>query len=237
MAYRYKPKVPKSQAPPQIPFVEYYPHTIPKSERNWSGDYYQTVSIDPAKNHYGIRIERSYRHGATIPIVYDKQNIDGEPEKGSEDPVNKTYDNLTNLLNKYKKYYEDCHYIIIERQLPFNYKIVRIEQHTVSYFGFICSNQKTLPSILCVDSQLKGKMLGAPKGLNENQTKQWSVEKAIEILKIRGDTFSLEVLEKTKKKDDLADIITQKVALFRKLELLEYEEAFFRHAGYLTDAS
>lgn len=234
MAYRYKPKVPKSQAPPKVPYVEYYPHKKPKTERNWNGDYYQTVSIDPAKKHYGIRIERSYKNKSTIPLVYDKQNIDGEPEEGSGNVVNKTYDNLTELLNKYKKYYIDCHYIIIERQLPFNYKIVRIEQHTVSYFSFICKDQDTLPSILCVDPQLKGKMLSIPKGLNENQTKQWSVEKAREILKIRGDNFSLEVLEKTKKKDDLADTITQKVALFRLLELFEYEETFFKHAGYLT---
>jgi major membrane immunogen (membrane-anchored lipoprotein) len=219
MAYRYKPKVPKSQAPPKGPFVEYYPHSKQKTERDWNGDYYQTVSIDPARKHYAIRIERSYKNGKIIPLVFDKQDVDGEPKEESEDKINTTYDKITALLDKYKKYYNECHYIIVEKQLPYNYKVVRVEQHTVSYFSFVCRDQGKLPSIISVCPQLKGKMLGIPKGCNEKQTKQWAIEKGFELLEKRKDDFSIEVLKATKKKDDLGDTVCQREAFFIYMKL------------------
>jgi hypothetical protein len=71
-----------------------------------------------------------------------------------------------------------------------------------------------LPAIIEVDSRLKGKYLGAPKGLGDKQLKTWSVEKGRYLLTLRDDTFSLQVLDCFKnKQDDLCDTVCQIEAL------------------------
>src|SRR5438105_8963608 len=78
----------------------------------------------------------------------------------------------------------------------------------------LTKDNPNLPSIYEVSPKLKGEYLGAPKKISEKDLKLWSVNKAIEICKLRNDKYSLEAIEKIKKKDDLADTITQVEALF-----------------------
>jgi len=203
-------KIKKSESPDKTPYTVYYPHSIPITERKWTQPYYQFVSIDPAgKKNYAMRIERRYNNGWITPVVFDKVPIYSIRQEG-ETLIKNTFEVLTEFLTKYQEFYEDCHFIIIERQLPQNYQATRVMQHTITYFSLKLHNKILLPAIIEVDPKLKGKALGAPKGINEKQLKVWSVEKSRELLIMRKDDFSLKVLDHFRtKQDDLADTIAQ----------------------------
>lgn len=207
-------KISKTESPDKTPYTVYYPHTIQVTERKWTQPYYQVVSIDPARKNYAMRIERRYHNGWITPIVFDKVSIEAIDEVGGVTIYN-TYQVLTAFFEKYQQFYDDCHFIIIERQLPQNYRATRIAQHSISYFSIRLHNRPLLPSIIEIDSKVKGKVLGAPKGLNDKQLKSWAIEKARHLLTIRLDQFSLQVLDCFRnKQDDLSDTVCQAEALF-----------------------
>lgn len=212
----YGMKIPKGETPDKTPYTVYYPHSKESTERNWNQGWYQVVSIDPARKNYAMRIERRYTDGSNkiIPIVFDKVSIESNTVENGTTICN-TYQVLTAFLNKYKDFYFDCHFIIVERQIPDNYKAVRISQHTISYFCLLLQDSHLLPSIIEVDPKLKGKMLGAPKGITPKQLKTWAVEITHKILHDRNDEFSLGVLKFYRnKQDDLSDTVCQIEALF-----------------------
>jgi hypothetical protein len=60
-----------------------------------------------------------------------------------------------------------------------------------------------------INPKLKGRMLGAPKSLLGKQLKLWAQETAIKILTDRQELWSLSVISRHKKKDDLCDTIVQ----------------------------
>lgn len=208
-------KIPKSQQPDKTPYTVYYFHSIPIEERKWTDDFMQIVSIDPGSSNLAFYIERRYFNGKIIPVALDKVNIEEVKKEiensGREVNLSLTYNNLTTFLDHFKDLYLDCHYIVIERQLPQNYKRVRISQHIISYFLTQLKDKGKLPSIFEIDSKLKGKMLLAPKHCD---LKAWSITKAQEILNNRNDKYSLEVIASFRKKDDLSDSIIQIEALF-----------------------
>lgn len=210
----YSRKTKKSEGPDKTPYTVYYPHTIPVNKREWTQPYYQVVSIDPARKNYALRIERRYHNGWITPVVFDKVSIESIEELEGV-TIHNTYQMLTTFLDKYQTYYDDCHFIIIERQIPENYKAVRISQHSISYFSLKLHDKPLLPSIVEVDPKLKGRVLGAPKGISKQQLKAWAVEKARNLLMIRLDNFSLDVLNHFRtKQDDLSDTVCQIEALF-----------------------
>jgi len=207
-------KINKTESPDKTPYTVYYPHSKKIEERRWDYKYYQVVSIDPARKNYALRIERRYDNGWIIPIVFDKVSIEEIKQEGNTTICN-TYEVLTTFLNKYEEFYNDCHFIIIERQLPQNYKATRIAQHSISYFSIKLHDNVLLPSIVEVDPKLKGKILGAPKNITDKQLKTWAVEKARELLTMRRDDFSLQVLNHFRnKQDDLSDTVCQIEAVF-----------------------
>lgn len=213
MAY-FTPKTSKAEEADKTPYTLYYPHSLNLDHRKWDQPYYQLVSIDPATKNYAIRIERRYHNGWIVPIAFEKISAVTKTNVGNNTVCN-TYQDITKLLSKYNQYYDECHFIIIERQLPQNYKATRIAQHSISYFSLYLANKPLLPSIVEVDPKLKGKVLGAPKGISDKELKSWAVEKARELLTIRKDDFSLQVLNYFKnKQDDLSDTVCQIEALF-----------------------
>jgi hypothetical protein len=206
-------KINKTESPDKTPYTVYYPHSVGIENRKWTMDYLQFVSIDPARKNYALRIERRYHNGSIIPIVFDKIAIASNKQEGNI-MICETYQNLTNFLNKYRAFYEECHFIVIERQLPQNYQATRISQHSISYFSLLLADRPLLPAIIEVDPKLKGKMLGAPKGINDKQLKTWAVETARKLLVLRNDSYSLGVLNHFgSKQDDLSDTICQIEAL------------------------
>jgi len=202
-------KINKSERPDTNPYTLYYPHTTHISNRIWDQDHYQLISIDPAKKNYAFRIEKRYHSGKITTIAFDKTQIEEIIDDGKITICN-TYKVLSNFLDKFEMFYKHCHFIIIERQLPQNYKATRIAQHTLSYFMLKLTNSPLLPSFIEINPKLKGKILGAPKNINDKQLKYWAIEKGTAILHARNDTFALQILNKFKnKQDDLCDTICQ----------------------------
>jgi hypothetical protein len=202
-------KINKSERPEKTPYTLYYPHNTPINDRKWTNDYHQIVSIDPARKNYAFRIERRYFSGQITTVAFDKVHIESIIED-DKNTICDTYNVLTNFLNKFDKFYKNCHYIIVERQLPQNYKASRIAQHTLSYFFLKLKDSPLFPSIIEIDPKLKGKILGAPKNITDKQLKSWAIEKGTNLLNIRQDTYALTVLKQFKnKQDDLCDTICQ----------------------------
>jgi hypothetical protein len=149
--------------------------------------------------------------------VFNKVAIDSFRFEGlkNETMICDTYQELTKFLRQYEEFFLKCHYIVIERQLPQNYKATRIAQHSISYFSILLQDNALLTAIVEIDPKLKGKMLGAPKGISSTQLKSWAIEKARELLTAREDISSLKVLDQFyRKQDDLSDTVCQIEALF-----------------------
>ena len=200
-------KVPKSQEIDKNNYTLYEFHST--KERNWTENYYQIVSIDPAIVNLAIRIEKRYTNRIET-IFMDKINVTSE---NPYDKISRTFFEIIDLLKK-------SHIIIIERQLHINYRAVRISQHIISFFMEHLRDTPLLPFIIEIDPKMKTKLLNAPRGLNAKEVKNWSVEKAMELLKMRNDTLGLSLINKLKgKKDDLADTIIQIEAMCILLEL------------------
>lgn len=206
-------KISKAEEPDKTPYTVYYPHTRPHTDRQWTQEYLQLISIDPGRKNYAFRIERRYHNGWITPVAFAKGDMPISTVEG-DTTTTTIYQALTAFLNQYQQFYQDCHYIIIERQLPQNYKATRIAQHTISYFSLRLENAPLLPAIIEVSPQLKGKILGAPRGLPNKELKKWAVDTAHALLRTRKDDFSLRVLTGVSKKDDLSDTVCQAEALF-----------------------
>lgn len=181
------------------------------------------VSIDPAVATFAFRIERRYANSYVETIYMHKldfKNYDNVTKTGGTTQIDpRILTNVTQFLESMLPYMQEARIVALERQMAINYKATRIFQHTLTYF-MLKAPTFTYPCIVMdISAKLKGRMLNAPKNLNYNGLKEWGIDKALELLKIRGDTFALETLKyhrgKTKTKaDDLADTVIQMEAWF-----------------------
>lgn len=223
----YGKKIPKTQQPDKTPFT-YHPLHPDRPMPKLNPDTLTVVSIDPATVNLGFRIEVRKSNGIITMKEYSRTNFKNPNE---EEGVSEIYSKLNVFLDQYTNYYKNADLIVIERQMPYNYKAVRISQHIISYFisyyRHVITNKN--PLIVEIDPQLKSRALQGPKGMNNNDLKKWSVTKATELLEMRNDQPSLTVLKKEKRKaDDLADVVCQVEAfcvlqnlpLTRKLETI-----------------
>ena len=96
---------------------------------------------------------------------------------------------------------------------------LKIAQHCWSYFAFRYGRFK---QIIEFPAYYKTQILGAHKletrlkngkikykSIDKSARKKWSVVQTIEILNDRKDSDTMSSLNSNKKKDDLADVITQ----------------------------
>lgn len=131
-----------------------------------------------------------------------------------------TFQNMTDVLDDYMDYWSKCEVFVIEEQMSFGKKMnrmaMKLGQHCYSYF--VCKFGR-FKQVVEFPSYHKTQILGAPKtkpekgkrwkAMTKPQRKKWSVEKAIEILMKRGEIDILDGLTSVRKKDDLADTLTQ----------------------------
>ena len=211
-------QTPKLQKADKTPFTSYNPHTISLDKRNWS-NIIRVISIDPGIRNYALRVESREiipSQNSIRTIIFDKLHIKDKERYLTDDNIDSLYKLLSNFLNQYIDLFKTCHLVIVERQLPHNYKATRVAQHTLTYFMIHLKNiTPNLAMIIEIDSKLKGRELGAPNTLNERGIKQWSIEKARELMIKRKDYKGLDVLTKHKKKaDDIADTLCQIEAFF-----------------------
>ena len=169
----YAKKTPKLQAPDKNEYTVYNPHTIDLSKRE-TGDVVKVISIDPGIRNLALRVETRGMTSNNHPIktiVFEKLKITEEDRRlaGNNDQL---YFLMTQFLDKYREIFKTSDMLIIERQLPINYKAVRISQHIITYFLILFKDRMPLlPVVYEVDPKLKGRELGASKHLNERGIK------------------------------------------------------------------
>lgn len=128
--------------------------------------------------------------------------------------------NIIDFFNTHSALLQTCEYIIIEKQMKINTPAMKIMQHCHSYFIYTYRLDKC---IIIFSATHKTQVLGSKKikiknprkgrkkykTVSKYKRKKWSVAKAIEILTMRTDTTYMKNMSESKKKDDLADTLTQ----------------------------
>ena len=131
--------------------------------------------------------------------------------------------NLTELLDEYKDLWDKVDYFIVEQQMSFGLKVntmaLKIGQHCESYFMIKYGRAK---KVIEFPSYHKTQLLGSEKiekitktgkksykNIDKPARKKWSIETAYGILTEREDFDTIEEITKSKKKDDLCDVIIQ----------------------------
>lgn len=134
----------------------------------------------------------------------------------------KTMHNMIEILDQYSEYWEQCDAFVIEKQMSFgkrhNTMALKLGQHCWSYFAIKYGKV----SIEEFPAYHKTQVLGAEKLKKETKSgkvrykaidkparKKWCISKALSILEGRGDLDTISVIQATRKKDDLCDVICQ----------------------------
>lgn len=132
----------------------------------------------------------------------------------------KTFYNMTELLDSYIEYWEQCDVFLIEKQMSFgkrhNTMAIKLGQHCWSYFSLKYDKEiiefpayhKT-QLLGCKKDEIKRKGIIKYKGVDKPKRKKWCISKALEILEYRNDVETYSQIKNSKKKDDLSDVICQ----------------------------
>jgi hypothetical protein len=147
---------------------------------------------------------------------------DGCDPKAKLDPI--TFHNMTAVLDSHGDIWDKCSHFIIEKQMQFgrqtNPMAMKLGQHCYSYFAIRYGRFK---EIIEFPAYHKTQVLGAEKiagrktkagkisykAIDKPARKKWCIARAKEILIQRGDEDGLSLILKSKKKDDLCDVICQ----------------------------
>ena len=155
-------------------------------------------------------------------ILYKNTNITSGCSKNNY-VEQRLFFNMQCLLDEYVSYFDKCSIIIIEKQMAFgkiiNTMALKLGQNCMSYFIFKYGMFK---QIIEFPAYHKTQILGCTKletrnkkgnikwiSVNKATRKKWSIKEAINILELRNDAENLIHLSNSKKKDDLADTLTQ----------------------------
>lgn len=176
------------------------PHTL----RCCDGDPDSTVAIfiDPGTVNCGIRVVRRAVKDGKIkvsPLFHELVNF-----AKSNQTLGTSFNGATDFLSgSFRRFLNIAHYIIIERQMSFNYNLTRMSQHLISVMSLLIKDTGCCPVIIEMDSKLKSRTF-----LTKGETvKKSGIIAAKRILEEREDYFSLEIIEFTKKKDDVCDVV------------------------------
>lgn len=120
---------------------------------------------------------------------------------------------LYDYLEKHKKIWDTCSFVIIEQQMNTRFKknttAQHIQHHIESWFIF---NYKDFKPFINYPSKNKTQVLGAPKRekkKNDKSIKVWSEKLGLSILEKRRDEKTYSEISLLKKRDDVCDAIIQ----------------------------
>ena len=159
---------------------------------------------------YDKLLKKLYKCGKVI--MYRNYNLTHGCKKVYLD--DKTFDNMTDVLDEHRPIWDKCSYFIIEKQMAFRGKVnvmaLKLGQHCYSYFRIMYRDFKP---IIDYPAYHKTNLLGAKKidVKQKPKRKKWAIQKAKDILEFRKDTDNFEALCKEKKKDDIADCILMNI--------------------------
>ena len=115
-------KTPKGQQIDKSPYTLYDSNI--KTDFQWP-DRIRVISIDPGTQNYCLRVEerpfKETNNDPIIPLLYDKIKLKRDDISLKENKSN-LYQILTEYLDSNIEIFKTCHLVIVERQLPFNYK-------------------------------------------------------------------------------------------------------------------
>jgi hypothetical protein len=184
----------------------------------------------PKENRYNVNgtptqefktiLKQVWTNGRTV--LFKNNDLTKNCKKGAYLDTEVLY-NMNDLLDEHSSYFDKCGTILIEKQMSFGKKhntmALKIAQHCWSYFAFRYGRFK---QIIEFPAYYKTQILGAHKletrlkngkikykSIDKSARKKWSVVQTIEILNDRKDSDTMSSLNSNKKKDDLADVITQ----------------------------
>src|SRR5579863_4251145 len=208
----YQQKIPKGERPDTSIYTIHHCHsTLKPIEWYQRKDWQRVLSIDPGKRNFCFRIETwDFTKQKISMEAYEKIDLIGsEASPGAGEHIEYINRNVISILDKYEKLIANCDLVIIERQLPINYRMVRFSQHIITYLTIKLRDNTCKTVIIEIDPRLKTQQFGI-KGLDKRGVKKWAIEKANEILTLRDDQASLNIIKKAKsKKDDLSDTVVQ----------------------------
>jgi hypothetical protein len=189
-------------------------------------DYIQYTSIDPGVKNLAIVIERHYfdhsnKRMIIVPIMWKLVGYDEMVED-----VCYLFDRLIESLSSYIL---NSDYIIIERQMPWNYWPIRMSQLCICAIlrQILDHNPDHEIKIIEISSKLKTKHLNAPKGMNEGATKKWSVGYYMEFLLNHGGYAQYYYLTTLKKQNDMTDAGNQIQAFIVEKKITEYKDVLY----------
>lgn len=165
-------------------------------------------------------LKQVWKNGKTV--LFQNNDLTKNCKKGTYLDT-EVYYNMNDLLDQYSSYWDNCSTIIIEKQMSFGKKnntmAVKLAQHCWSYFSFRYGRFK---QIIEFPAYYKTQILGAPKiekrlkngkisfkSIDKPARKKWSIIQTTEIFNDREDTITMLNLNSNKKKDDLADCVSQ----------------------------
>lgn len=198
----YNTKIPKTQQVPKGPLVQYKPinTTFPDITILNTLPYIQFFSVDPGTKNYAVRIERRYNDGKIETRVMELVDLMQEDES-HDIATNSTYFNLIQLFNSMWSEIRLCHVFIVERQIPPNYKAIRIQTTTMDYLMMHWGQYAfSYPFIFDVEASFKNRSFGMKKIMGS--VKIWSIKMALHLLKYRQDEVGLSKFVKPNKLEE-----------------------------------
>jgi hypothetical protein len=188
--------------------------------------YWQIISIDPGVDGFAIRIEKRNYDGIIETLVWQIVNCLTTEEKKTGIRVPGRFIDPTGYLNQYFTYYDNCHMVVIEKQLLINTQSVNMSKKIIDYFVAIFKKRpKDLqPVIYEVNPRIKSCMMDKYFKLNIKNYKNMKtrdINYCRHLLDIRNDKIGFEILQTYNKThhDDMANILIQIEALFDLLKL------------------
>ncbi len=210
------------------PFIIYHPYpcySLGPIGPDIGSDGLTSTSIDIGIKNFAIRIEKRYSDGRITPVFFDKVDftkygVDTSDSAGTAVVDPRVLKAATQFLTSIMPLIAESSVIGIERQMAVNTKSTKMFQHVLTILLIYVSTFRN-PNCIIFDiwPKLKGQTLGAPKGLNYNQLKEWTIDRVLELLEWRNDQWSISVIKHHRgssktKADDLADTIAQMEAWF-----------------------
>lgn len=200
--------------------------------------YIEEFNLDLIDELSNIPYKERYNDNGTVKDIFlpilDKVCVNGKKiilenhditqncdSKAYLDPL--TFHNMNDLLDNYTDYWDKCDIFVIEKQMSFGKKhntmALKLGQHCWSYFSIHYGQSK---NIVEFPAYYKTQILGSEKDKKETKTgkvsykaidkpkrKKWCIAKGLEILEKRNDSDTITLITKSKKKDDLCDVICQ----------------------------
>lgn len=186
-------------------YAIFNPHTLAPVVKN--GDKIVGIFIDPAIKTCAMRIAENNRSTnevkTLVQVLLDFRCNETEFATSGTS----YYFNCFDVLDTYKDYFINSHYIIMEHQSTrASYNVIRISQQILSYFLSTVRDKGCRPLIIEIDARLKSSFFNIPR-MKKPLLKKRTTEIAINILKERGENELANKIEKISKNDDHGDTI------------------------------